>query len=137
MGFEEEYCNEIIADASTYFNNYIEEFVTRDEDGKIVDYVDLDTLYDELWPTDDVCGNGPYGHGGIPHDIGNVFFTDLWKWIVQDFGVTFEDIYDNNSPLTPEGYVDATIRCWCLGECMNTIYKNFEETVQCMIEEGL
>ena len=96
-----------------------EEGMSRD------DYIDH--LTDELWDKDEITGNGFNYYDTeekceeyVCHNL-KLFFEALSEW-----GTSLNDLpptlYEE-----PARYMDSTIRCYLLSECLNTIFSKDEE----------
>lgn len=123
------YHDSVCNDAHAYCEMNFENLVYRNDSGKIIDYLSSDDLYDELF-TDCVCGNGPWGHDDIPDDLGEVFFTQMWYWVMEDMGFDYKEYMINPSNLNRlREIVDYFCRTWMLGQVMGTVYEDFEDMV--------
>ena len=76
-------------------------------------------LYDELWDKDCITGNGTYGYASE---------TQCGEYVGTNFDLYFEAAREFNDFPTekmtwtkerPAQHMDATIRCYLLGECIS------------------
>lgn len=80
-----------------------------------------DWLYDELWDKDCITGNGTYGY--TPEDKCEEYVCSnlkLFFEIAMEWDIPV--ISKENAPRLfekPAQYMDATIRCYLLGECID------------------
>lgn len=117
-----DYRKEMIQD----IKNYIWMNDLQPEEGMSRDKY-LEYLNDELWDKDEVTGNGANYYGTeeeceeyICHNL-KLFFEALSEW-----GMSLNDL-----PSTlyeePARYMDSTIRCYLLNECISKIFSREEE----------
>ena len=85
-----------------------------------------DWLYDELWPLDCITGNGTYGYA---HE------NECEKYLAGNLSLYFEaarefcDFPTGDTPWMrdhPARHMDATIRCYLLGECIEDAIKEYK-----------
>lgn len=76
--------------------------------------------YDLLWSEDCITGNGTYWYESesvceeyLSHNI------DLALEAVQEFGIDMKALLDAASRNSAARYMDCTIRCYLLGECID------------------
>ena len=78
-----------------------------------------DWLYDELWDKDCITGNGTYGYA--PEDKCGEYVSSNFNYYFEaarefcDFPTGEVDWVNKN----PARHMDATIRCYLLGECID------------------
>ena len=76
-------------------------------------------IYDEVWNIDAITGNGTYGYASAEKCEEYLSCNLRLAFEALDsFGVSFKDLLskDNNEIIR---YLDCTIRCYLLGECIN------------------
>ena len=82
-----------------------------------------DWLYDELWAHDAITGNGTYGFA--PEDMCEEYVgTNLGLYF--EAAREFDDFPTGDTPWVyknPAKHMDATIRCYLLGECIDKVLK--------------
>ena len=75
-------------------------------------------IYDEVWGEDKITGNGTYGYAPAEKCEGYLSGNLRLAFEALDsFGASFKDLWpkDNNEMIR---YLDCTIRCYLLGECI-------------------
>lgn len=84
-------------------------------------------LYDELWQEDCITGNGVYGYATE---------EECAQYVASNFPLYFEatnefcDFPNSKTPWIykePARHMDATIRCYLLGECIETTLEEMNE----------
>ncbi len=80
-------------------------------------------LNDELWIDDSVTGNGSGSYTFNSHKAEEYLSGnwDLMREVIQEFGLP-----KNLDELNPE-YIDVSIRCYLLGECISEALDEMEE----------
>lgn len=107
------YWTEVFDDACEFMENYL------DEDTASQKY---EEVYDEMWSTDEVCGNGYEGYFHIYREmVGEaVFDREIMKGIEENFGELDRGKFVGKG-IDGMIYIDASIRCWMLGELQNRL----------------
>lgn len=85
--------------------------------------------YDLLWSEDCITGNGTYWYESesvceeyLSHNI------DLALEAVQEFGIDMKALLEAASNHNAARYMDCTIRCYLLGECVDRALEELNET---------
>lgn len=110
------YAAEVLEDAT----DWMEEYLT--EDTAIQEY---EEVYDEMWAVDEVTGNG--SSAGHPHLYAEmaqaaVFDPNIMEEVEGAFGKLEAERFVGKGY---EGlvYIDASVRCWMLGELGDRLEK--------------
>lgn len=106
--FYDHYWTEVFEDACDFMESYL------DEDTAFQEY---EEVYDKMWATDEVCGNGYEGYPRIYHEMvaGAVFDQELMDGVRDNFG-ELEAANFIGKGIDGITYIDASIRCFMLGE---------------------
>lgn len=102
------YWADVFEDACDFMDDYLDE-ETADQK--------YDEVYDVMWFTDEVCGNGVDGHDHIYDEMVKAALFD--EYIMNEIEIEFGRLdYDRLVGKGMDGiiYLDATIRCWMLGQ---------------------
>lgn len=102
--------------------NDIKEYI-KDNPNQLADPFITDDIeeywYDILWTEDCITGNGTYWYESesvceeyLSHNI------DLALEAVQEFGIDMKALLNAASCNSAARYMDCTIRCYLLGECI-------------------
>ena len=99
--------------------NYIKDNNFTQDDETLDEYVQ--TLDEDLWGEDIITGNGPYGYGSEEeceqYLSGNL---RLAFEALYDFGTDFGELM-RHFPKDICKYLDTTIRCYLLRECIEEV----------------
>lgn len=105
----EKYIDLLKADLLEYINENYEEIPEDLDEFR-------ETLYDEVWASDDITGNGPDGY---PLEV-----EELKELVKDNISLVIEALTEFDTPAEEIGrrfiaedwkYLDATARCYCLG----------------------
>ena len=102
------YWTDVFEDACDFMDDYLDE-ETADQE--------YEEVFDTMWATDEVCGNGVDGHDHIYDEKVKAALFD--EYIMGDIEAEFGKLdYDRIVGKGMDGiiYLDATIRCWMLGQ---------------------
>lgn len=102
------YWTEVFEDACDFMEDYLDEETASQE---------YEEVYEEMWATDEVCGNGADGHDHIYYEIVKAALFD--EYIMGEIEAEFGQLdYGKIIGQEMDGiiYLDATIRCWMLGQ---------------------
>lgn len=111
MSAYEKVCDQMVADGIDFIDSNISLGV-YDED------TDFDDIYDDMFVSDDVCGNGYSGHT-LLNDADYmelIFDDDIVNSLAMDFGITINDFCNHCFGHGNEGrkWIDCIIRCYFL-----------------------
>lgn len=108
----EEYKQQIIGD----INNYI---IKNNID---INSVDEELLYDSLWVEDSVTGNASGKYTCNSRLAQEYIGEAIWeKWLLD----IFKEFGEDRIPLERGAkYIDVSIRCGLLGECISEVLRN-------------
>lgn len=111
-----DYRKEMVKDIRQYISDNDLELKARAEEMDRDRFAEW--LNDELWPEDDITGNGMYGYDDeykCEEYVGtnlSLYFEAAREFC--DFPTSNTPWVDNN----PATHMDCTIRCYLLGECI-------------------
>lgn len=123
----EKITNDVLHDAKQYIDDDVEYFADED--------YEEDNLYDDLFITDQVCGNGSYRHQPMFSDeflAKCLFDEDVMNTLRNDFGVTDDELGQRiiGQEIDGKEYLDASLRCVALGYIMGDVIKHFRTVVE-------
>ena len=109
-----DYRKALVSDIKEYIKDNPHEWADPLETDDIAEY-----WYDILWGEDCITGNGAYWYAKeeeceeyLSHNI------DLAFNACQDFGIDMRNLAEATAQGNAARYVDCTIRCYLLGECL-------------------
>ena len=119
--------SDVLRDAKQYIDDDVEYFADED--------FDEDNLYDDLFITDQVCGNGSYRHQPMFSDeflAKCLFDEDVMNTLRNDFGVTDDELGQRiiGQGIDGKEYLDASLRCVALGYVMAHVIEHFYKVVK-------
>ena len=102
------YWTEVFDDACDFMDEYLDEETANQE---------YEEVYEAMWATDEVCGNGVDGYRNIYDEMVKDALFD--EFIIGEVEAEFGKL--DYARIVGEGikgliYLDATIRCWMLGQ---------------------
>lgn len=118
MSAYDDYYDEILSDAKDYIDTNIM-IGAWDAD------TDIEDIYDDMFCSDDVCGNG---HKPQNDATMFSFLVDDDGWMFSEFGVDGRTLQEKLWGKHNDGrrWLDATIRCYLLGQVMPDIEKYWD-----------
>ncbi len=109
-------------DYRTALVNDIKEYI-KDNPQEWADPLETDDIFDHwyniLWTEDCVTGNG-YNWYATEEECEEFISSnvDLGFKVLEEFGVDMKTLYNAATENRAARYVDCTIRCYLLGECL-------------------
>lgn len=110
-----DYRKAIIKDIKAYIKDNSESAMDPTKEDDIQEH-----WYDILWAEDCITGNGSFWYA--PEDICEEFLThniDLALEACNEFGVDMRSLFSAAANGNAARYIDCTIRCYLLGECLD------------------
>jgi hypothetical protein len=115
-------------DAFDYIDDNIEDFANGN-------LGEVDDLYDTLFVTDEVCGNG---YNGCPNRFDDDFITsiifdsDILKEVFMEFGIETSTLAEKVLGQGNSGrdWIDATVRCYMLSQVIQDATNHLEEALE-------
>ena len=118
MNFND-YKKQVLADAQDYIDNY----------GGSYGADDFDEIYDDMFVSDGVTGNGSgsytFSTSVASDNIKDVIFDDEFLWYLRDFGKDIADLFQQG----PEA-IDVSARCFALSAVSSDVEDYFNDWME-------
>lgn len=114
-----DYKKQVLADAYEYI----------DENGGSYGADDFDEIYDDMFVSDSITGNGSgsytFNATQARENIKDVIFDDEFLWYLRDFGENIVDLFQQGA----EG-IDVSARCFALSAVSSQIEDYFNDWME-------
>lgn len=119
--------SDVLRDAKQYIDDNVEYYADED--------FDEDNLYDDLFMTDQVCGNGSFRHQPMFSDefLAKCLFDEDVIDILHDLFSTIDtEICERiiGQGIGGKEYLDTSLRCVALGCVMDDVIEHFHKVVK-------
>lgn len=114
-----DYKKQVLADAYDYIDN----------NGGSYGADDFDEIYDDMFVSDSVTGNGSgsYTFSTVQsrENIKDVIFDDEFLWYLRDFGENIADLFEQGKEA-----IDVSARCFALSAVSSEIEDYFDDWME-------
>lgn len=114
-----DYKKQVLADTYDYIDNY----------GGNYGADDFDEIYDDMFVSDSVTGNGSgsytFSTAVARENIKDVIFDDEFLWYLRDFSENIADLFEQG-----EEAIDVSARCFALSAVSSEIEDYFDDWME-------